>query len=318
MKKNIVCRITDVLFLMSLTLLISGCTTIGGALIGSSPPSFTSGNYIDKDTLSLLKENETTKQEIIHLLGKPSEISQNHTKKTEVLTYFYLNPYSKETKRQYITMYIDNAGILRKLCVNESVSSGTRLYKLRTIRSLAMLSPITKTKVIGLLGKPHNIYPGREGKGEVLNYYEVLLIESPHDLANVPNDIISMNISLVDGDRTSVHIAVFIDDAGIVEEIELNDGPFQISSINHHIEEATLSLLKENQTTKTEILKSLGKPSYIKSVKRIVYEGKKVEGKWLLYVHFGDDKHGRQQISLLVDDTDILREIIVTYFNFNR
>lgn len=78
--------------------------------------NYITGNYIEHDKLSLLKENQTTKTEIIELIGKPDYIYPGKDGKGEIFIYYYM----KDTKeKQNIILRIDDAGILQKMTVSE-------------------------------------------------------------------------------------------------------------------------------------------------------------------------------------------------------
>ena len=80
------------------------------------------GRYIEQEKLSLLRENETTKSEVIELLGRPEDIMPGTDGKGEIFTYRYIrlvvfSPANDE--RQEISLFIDDSDILRKITVSE-------------------------------------------------------------------------------------------------------------------------------------------------------------------------------------------------------
>lgn len=80
------------------------------------------GRYIEQERLSLLRENETTKSEVINLLGKPEDIMPGADGKGEIFTYRYTRWEmfsSADYERQRISLFIDDADILRKITVSE-------------------------------------------------------------------------------------------------------------------------------------------------------------------------------------------------------
>ncbi len=108
MGKSIRCIMPVVLICVSLSS-INGCTRIWG-------------RYIEQERLSLLRENETTKDEVIKLLGKPEDIMPGADGKGEIFTYRYTRWEmfsSADYERQRISLFIDDADILRKITVSE-------------------------------------------------------------------------------------------------------------------------------------------------------------------------------------------------------
>ncbi len=86
------------------------------------------GRHIEQERLSLLKENETTKSEVIKLLGKPEYIMPGADGKGEIFTYRHtqwemFSSYD-DTEKQRIILLIDDADILRKITVFEKNSLG--------------------------------------------------------------------------------------------------------------------------------------------------------------------------------------------------
>lgn len=108
MKKSMRCDMLMVLICVSL-FSINGCNS-------------TWGRYIEQEKLSLLRVNETTKDEVIKLLGKPEDIMPGADGKGEILTYRYMRWEmfsSADYERQRISLFIDDADILRKITVSE-------------------------------------------------------------------------------------------------------------------------------------------------------------------------------------------------------
>jgi outer membrane protein assembly factor BamE (lipoprotein component of BamABCDE complex) len=325
--KDIIYKTAVTLFWISLMVLIPSC-------------SFTTA-YIQKETLSLLKENQTTKAEVIQLLGKPIRTtSPRHSEKGEVLVYDYAKAknvifsHSLEMERQTITLFIDNVGILRKVCVNEGLENMAKTMGVFiSPKKIALLkskeNQATKAEVIDLLGKPDWIWPGEEGKGEILGYFRAKSKTSFADnivpiavgggvwafFGGIAGSAVAGAASGVmdDKDYTSdkeQRINLFIDDEDILRKIAVNDKPIKMrgNTVGDYIEPAKLSLLKENQTTRTEVIELIGKPDYIGP-------GKEGKGEYFSYYYsregiFTEEK--RQMISLVIDDTGILREITVS------
>lgn len=80
------------------------------------------GRYIEQEKLSLLRENETTKNEVIKLLGKPEDIVPGADGKGEIFTYRYMRWEafsSVNTERQKVILFIDDTSILREIAVSE-------------------------------------------------------------------------------------------------------------------------------------------------------------------------------------------------------
>ncbi len=292
---------------ISLMMLMSGCSTL----------NYTT-NYIEKGKLSLLKENQTTKAEVIQLIGKPVRTTQRHSEKGEVLVYDYVKAknfmFSHEMERQTITLFIDNAGILRKVCVNEGLENMAKtmgvfisLEKISLLKSKE--NQATKEEVIDLLGKPDWIRPGEEGKGEILGYFRAKSKTSFADdivpiavggavwafFGGIAGSAVAGAASGVmdDKDYTSdkeQRINLFIDDEDILRKITVNDKPIKMrgNTVGDYIEPAKLSLLKENQTTRTEVIELIGKPDYIGP-------GKEGKGEYFSYYY---SREGLSALSL--------------------
>ncbi|GAG45053.1 unnamed protein product, partial [marine sediment metagenome] len=80
-----------------------------------------------------------------------------------------------------------------------------------------------------------------------------------------------------------------------------------------YIEQEKLFLLKENETTETEVIELLGKPSRINSGigdrgRIFVYDYEKTQITMLPPNEGGK----RQTVSLFIDDTDVLRKITIS------
>ncbi len=113
-------RILAVLILVSLLISMSGCMTFG--------------TYVEDEKLALLKENETTRVELLQLLGKPDSIIPGEGGKGEILIYRWQKANVQATdlipilpmlysehkqKRRAVKLFVDDAGILRKATVDE-------------------------------------------------------------------------------------------------------------------------------------------------------------------------------------------------------
>jgi outer membrane protein assembly factor BamE (lipoprotein component of BamABCDE complex) len=92
-------------------MVISGCNAI-------------IGEPIDKEKISLLKENQATKSEIIKLLGMPDHDIPGKNGKGEYLIYYYSKSEMasfKDKEKQTVTLYIDDNNILRNIKIEEKL-----------------------------------------------------------------------------------------------------------------------------------------------------------------------------------------------------
>lgn len=117
-------KIVWVVILTSLLVFISGCAAVG--------------TYVEEEKLSLLKENVSTKEEILELIGPPDGLSPGEGGKGQIFAYSYIKskpsfmtPLSilydeSEMESHQVSLFIDDTGILRKITVDD------RPYKIRT------------------------------------------------------------------------------------------------------------------------------------------------------------------------------------------
>ncbi|GAF96113.1 unnamed protein product, partial [marine sediment metagenome] len=181
-----------------------------------------------------LKENETIKVDIIKILGKPDSIVPGVDGRGEIFTYFntkhhfsgrdvlmYTVPITLlaydeyEYECQIVNLFIDDTGVLRKVSVNDKPHKyqsgllsdgriqGTYIEssKLRLLKE----NETTASMIIELLGKPDNIMPGADGKGEIFTYRYTQ----------------SGMFSSIDTERQKV--ILFIDDTGILRKITVSE-----------------------------------------------------------------------------------------------
>ena len=106
----------------------------------------------------------------------------------------------------------------------------------------------TGAVVIELLGKPSRINPGIGDRGQVFVY-----------------DYIETQITMFPPNEGGEHqtVSLFIDDENVLRKITVSDKPLQISTHKNWIEQEKLSALKEDGTTRAEVLELLGKPDAI-------------------------------------------------------
>jgi len=276
--------------------------------------------YIPQEKLSLLKQNQTTKAEIIKLIGNPFQTTNDTVSNSETLIYDNCKMcfMSDKMTRQTVNLLIDNAGILKKISVNERIEDFKSYSQFIAKEKLALLkskeNQFTKTEVINLIGSPSWTYFGSGGRGEIYMYYHY-----------------KMGSKRLDNQT----VCLFIDDAGILKKICVNDKStpvrkkrgdavsFATSAAFHGLIPAAvvwlisdsyefggesfapekLALLKENKTTKTEIAQLIGKPDWNAP-------GEDGKGEYYCYYFLNEKKY--QGITLYIDDTDILQKISLT------
>ena len=103
-------KITIISLLLAIVASISGCINL------------ISGNYIEEEKLSLLRENQTTRTEVIEIIGKPDYINPGKDGKGEFFSYYYSREgIFTEKKRQTVSLFIDDTGILREITVSEKL-----------------------------------------------------------------------------------------------------------------------------------------------------------------------------------------------------
>ena len=308
--KSAFLEISIALLLACLMMPTSGCITAGSS-------------YVPQEKLSLLKENQTTKPEVIKLLGKPLRTQNEYDGKGEIVTYDYVNTdlFSSKKDCQTVNLFIDDTGILKKISINERTLLNYNFYtpfieqeKLALLES--KVNQMTKAEVMKLIGNPFDIHPGKGGKGENLTYYYI----DPKE-----HIVSSDNAGVVTKNMNRQAVVLFIDDTGILKKVSVCDTPTKIhewtaghsyyqgnygvlhrtaiidSDIGDYIEPEKLSLLKENQTTKGAIIELIGKPQWITA-------GEDGKGEFFSY-HYMKNNNKYQIVTLFIDDTDILRKI---------
>lgn len=167
----------------------------------------------------------------------------------------------------------------------------------------------TGVEVIELLGKPDYIKPGVDDKGQIFVY----------DYMKMKMGTLGMNEG---GKRQTV--SLFIDDEDVLRKITVSDKPLQISTHKNWIEQEKLSALKEDGTTRAEVLELLGKPDAISpgaGGRGEIFTYDCLKLKWtlsdtLMFVAIGpvlyQEHRGEQQtVNLFIDDTGILKKITV-------
>ena len=93
-------------------LLFNGCTVVYGPKINSS-------------TLYQIKEGETTKQDVINLLGKPMDIARTENNEETYLYERQLSKYSYTTTEvSRLTIVFNKAGIVKKRNLDELMFPG--------------------------------------------------------------------------------------------------------------------------------------------------------------------------------------------------
>jgi outer membrane protein assembly factor BamE (lipoprotein component of BamABCDE complex) len=301
-----------VFFLISIIFLPSYCFGAGSRFI---PP----------EKLALLKENQTTKAEIIKLLGNPIRTTKDTECNNITLIYdnFKIGFMANKVDQQTVNLLIDNIGILKKISVNERAEDIKSYSKFIEQEKLSLLkskeNQFTKEEVINLIGKPNSKSFGKRGKGEIYTYYRTKLGPKKRDREIFEHQM----------------ICLFIDDAGVFKKICVNDKPiimhkkkgdavsFGVNAAltglipaavtwlitdsydmdGEYFTSEKLALLKENKTTKNEIIELYGRPDWN-------YPGE--DGKGELYGYYYASGKIIQSIALYVDDSNTLQKITVT------
>ena len=167
----------------------------------------------------------------------------------------------------------------------------------------------TGVEVIELLGKPSRINPGIGDRGQIFVY----------DYMKTKAGMAWMN----EGGKRQI-VSLFIDDKDVLRKITVSDKPLQFSTYKNWIEPEKLSALKEDGTTRAEVIELLGKPDAISPGaggrgEIFTYDCRKPErrlsdtlmfvaiGPVLYQEHRGED----QTVNLFIDDTGILKKITV-------
>ncbi len=218
------CRL-KILILAIVMVPMSGCMVMPGR-----------GTYIKQERLSSLKEDETTKSEVIELLGDPEYIMPGVDGKGEIFVYDHMKTkmlmvWSKEGgERQTVSLFIDDTGILRKTTVSDKPlqwwgKNFIETEKLSTLKE----GETTGAEVIELLGKPDAIIPGAEGRGEIFSYDCIKMKSTLLDEAVFLAAPIASLVYHEDKGRQQT-VNLFIDDTGILRKIAVNDRPYKLKS----------------------------------------------------------------------------------------
>ncbi len=305
-------KVASLFFLIIIIFLPSHCFGFGSA-------------YISPEKLALLKENQTTKAEIIKLIGNPLRTTKDIDGNSITLVYDNIKVgfIKNKVDQQTVNLLIDDKDILKKISVNERTQDTKSPGQFIENEKLSLLktkeNQFAKSEVINLIGKPDMMSFGNRGKGEIYTYFHTKLGSTKKGCQIFDRQI----------------LCLFIDDSGVFKKICINDKPFIMRTkkgdavsfgvnaaltglipaavtwiINDSYEfdgeyftPEKLALLKENKTTKNEIIELYGRPDWN-------YPGE--DGKGELYGYYYVNEKLVQSIALYIDDTNILKKITVT------
>lgn len=194
---------------LSMVLFLCGCTY-------DLPAGF-QNHRIENSKIAQLQEGRTTREEVISLLGKTSFSCPSDS--GEILTYrwFQTKLGASAYEDQIVSLYFDSGGVLQKL----THSQGYRLVNPKPIES-GILSKLkegqtNKHRIVELIGRPLNVQPGFEGKGEVWTYWRAGKMKEP-----ITNYFIGPLI-YQQWEHRQQQITMYIDDNGVLQKISKTD-----------------------------------------------------------------------------------------------
>ena len=193
------------------------------------------GTYVEQEKLSSLKENETTRTEVIELVGKPDHILPGIDDRGQIFVYDYMKMkmgtlgMNEGGKRQTVSLFIDDEDVLRKITVSDKpfqISTHKNWIDQEKLSALKE-DGMTRAEVIDLLGKPDYIGPGASGRGEIFTYD---CKKPERNLGDILAFLVIGPVLYQEQRGEQQTVKLFIDDTGILRKITINEKPYKFKS----------------------------------------------------------------------------------------